>query len=462
MSRFKLNKKLSQDVKGMINTVLALQEERCPVVKKQLELALMDPRFAAVVSRCRDTAASFSERDRAWEELMEMLPSRRLDFASMRQDAVSYYGDESEAVDSGLVSEVVRETYDLMTQYLYSGRDFSTASYNITGLSERSLCRSDGLHHFFCDVVFGDMEADFSWGTQFEPLSVDKHIYFRLYDQFERFEFGWWKIVECDKSLYFGPYEEGSEISGMRMRKSAVRQKIITKPQPFLGEHVRRCAQLMLDNPGLKQTAFKEKAVAEDSFGLGDKKQTADTAVLLYKRLSTLHEPILAMIPEMNSTDVSLINTVARMRADYMFYLFMSIPFTQSAGMTLMDEANRFIQSQLPGGGSKEPVPTAFEAMAGSFLSSEEGRLSLEDMQILDDMMDFVEDAGLIGGNAYGQLVTTPKEMTPRLLKTLLDHGYGAYVRALLGQYKYERMGTGAVFLEGLMSLLDEEDLLHY
>ena len=114
MIRFELSKKASDKIRRIAAHILVVQEERCPVVKTQMKLAMRDPQFAGLVAQCRDSQATFAERDAAWEKLMELLPSKRLDFDSMRQDALSYYGDDSDEVEHGMVFEVVRETYDLM------------------------------------------------------------------------------------------------------------------------------------------------------------------------------------------------------------------------------------------------------------------------------------------------------------------------------------------------------------
>ena len=164
MIRFELSKKASDKIRKIAAHILEVQEERCPVVKTQMKLAMSDPQFAGLVARCRDTQSTFAERDAAWEALMELLPSKRLDFDSMRQDALSYYGDDSDEVEHGMVFEVVRETYDLMTRCLYDDVDFDTESYNITDIGPVGQCLSDGFHHFYCNVVFGEMEARLSWG----------------------------------------------------------------------------------------------------------------------------------------------------------------------------------------------------------------------------------------------------------------------------------------------------------
>lgn len=457
MLRFELNKKTSKKIKELTESILEVQEERCSVVKTQLKIAMNDPKFAGLVAQCRDTQTPFAERDAAWEKLMALLPSRRLDFDSMRQDALSYYGDESDEVEYGVVFEVVRETYDLMTQFLYDGVDFDIESYNITGLDTRNSCLSDGFHHFYCNVVFGEMQADLSWGMVLdEPLHIDRTSYVHLYDQFERFEFGWWQIYVEKKKLYFDVYNEGTRRPKQKMRKCAIEQKIPKKPQPFYGEHVKRCAGLMLENPNLKQKAFKEMAVAEDSFGTGVESLNGDIAVVLYKRLSTLHDAVLAMIPELNETDTALINTIARMRGDYLFYLLMHLVYLKSAGMTLLDEANHLMIEQQ---NHQEPAPpTAFETLAVGYLSGGKKEMPPENAQALNEMMDFIESAGLMSWNQYGQLVPTPLEMTPRLLHTLLEHGYGAYVMAVMGRYKYEIMYNTMDLVETLSEFFAEFD----
>ena len=139
------------------------------------------------------------------------------------------------------------------------------------------------------------------------------------------------------------------------------------------------------------------------------------------------------MIPELNATDTILINTVARMRADYLFYLLMHLVYLKSAGMSLLDEASQLMIEQ----NSQEPVPpTAFETLAVGYLSGAQGEMPEQNARALDEMMDFIEEAGLLSMNKYGQLQPTPMEMTPRLLQALLKHGYGAYVMALMGRYK--------------------------
>lgn len=456
MIRFELSKKASDKIRRIAAHILVVQEERCPVVKTQMKLAMRDPQFAGLVAQCRDSQATFADRDAAWEKLMELLPSKRLDFDSMRQDALSYYGDDSDEVEHGMVFEVVRETYDLMTRCLYDDVDFDTESYNITDIGPLGRCLSDGFHHFYCNVVFGEIEADLSWGMMLEePLSVDKTSYVYLYDQFERFEFGWWQIYGEKRKLYFDIYNEGTRNSKQRMRKCGVEQKIPKKPQPFYGEYVRRCAELMLENPSLKQKAFKEMAVAQDAFETGDESLNGEIAVILYKRLSTLHEPILAMIPELNDTDTTLINTVARMRFDYLFYLLMHLVYLKSAGMSLLDEASQLMVEQNHG----VPVPpTAFETLAAGYLSGAQGEMPEQNAQALDEMMDFIEEAGLLNMNKYGQLEPTPMEMTPRLLQALLRHGYGAYVMALMGRYKYEIMYDTMDLMETLNAFFADLD----
>ena len=456
MIRFELSKKASDKIRKIATRILEVQEERCPVVKTQLKLAMNDPQFSGLAARCRNTQAAYAERDAAWEELMALLPSKRLDFDSMRQDALSYYGDDSDEVEHGMVFEVVRETYDLMTRCLYHGVDFDTESYNITDIGPFGRCLSDGFHHFYCNVVFGEMEAGLSWGMMLEePLSVDKTSYVHLYDQFERFEFGWWQIYGDKKKLYFDVYNEGTRNSKQKMRKCAVEQKMPKKPQPFYGEYVRRCAELMLENPTLRQKAFREMAVAQDAFETGDESLNGEIATTLYKRLSTLHEPVLAMIPELNDTDTILINTVARMRGDYLFYLLMDLVYLKSAGMSLLDEANRAMAEQHP----QEPVPpTAFETLAVGYLSGDKGEMPEKNARALNEMMDFIEEAGLMKWNKYGQLEPTPMEMTPRLLQALLKHGYGAYVMALMGRYKYEIIYEPFDLMETLNAFLAELD----
>lgn len=143
------------------------------------------------------------------------------------------------------------------------------------------------------------------------------------------------------------------------------------------------------------------------------------------------------------------------MRADYLFYLLMHLVYLKSAGMSLLDEASQLMIEQ----NSQEPVPpTAFETLAVGYLSGAQGEMPEQNARALDEMMDFIEDAGLLSMNKYGQLQPTPMEMTPRLLQALLKHGYGAYVMALMGRYKYEIMYGTMDLMETLNAFFAELD----
>ena len=51
MIRFELSKKASDKIRKTAAHILEVQEERCPVVKTQMKLAMSDPQFAGLVAR---------------------------------------------------------------------------------------------------------------------------------------------------------------------------------------------------------------------------------------------------------------------------------------------------------------------------------------------------------------------------------------------------------------------------
>lgn len=461
MLSFELKKKASGRIKKQVRRVLEIQEERMQVAERQVEFAMKNEKFAKTIEAWRNEPESIEEKNEVWLNVLNILPAHLLDFEGMLQDAVSYYGSKNADIVSGLVSEVVRETYDIMMCHLYDKEKFKLEDYNIQAGKDGDWAHTDGFHHFRCKLFFTEADIEFQWCKINEVIKVDSDSYYGLADAFWRYEFGHWVLCEYQGAMYLEHYSGGSYYSNMKVRKCAFKPEPLKIKQPNGHDAFRIVGQIMADTPAIRQTVLKNKAVEEDIFGYNDPECTEITAIAVFKRLKTLHKYVIELIPELCDMDLSMLNTIARMRMDYLFYIFMNKTYLEVASLQMVEDLSNAILLETPEERRAKDAPSMYEHAVNTFFQNIEAyKLPKDPYPVKMDFMEFLMNAGLIETNDLGRIAVSPQEISPKLMKMLLEFGYGAYIRVLMGRYKYQPIYTEDAmdnFINNLWKDLEKE-----